>query len=157
MKKLALLFAGLSLFAATGCNNDDDNTIEYPIVGTWQPMKVVVTSVPIGDDPVSDAITFDTDCQKTSRWVFAAAGSGKRTDIGEGSTPGTCHPTFDRTFSYSYDKDSKAIQLKYQGIVEADKGSVITLNDTTLNIKFEDTSDPTEYQSMTYTLKRIPQ
>jgi hypothetical protein len=24
MKKLALLFAGLSLFVATGCNNDND-------------------------------------------------------------------------------------------------------------------------------------
>lgn len=158
MKKLALLFAGLSLFVATGCNNDDDdNTIEYPIVGTWQPMKVVVTSVPIGGTPVSDGISFDSDCQKTSRWVFAAASSGKRTENGDGSTPGTCQPTFDRNFTYTYDKDSKAIQLKYQGIVEPDKGSVVTLNETTLNIKFEDTSDPTEYQSMTYTLKRIPQ
>lgn len=157
MKKLALLFAGLSLFAATGCNNDDETPMEYPIVGTWQPMKVVVTTVPIGDDPVSDAITFDSNCQKTSRWVFAAAGAGKRTDNGEGTSPGTCQPVFDRTFSYTYDKDTKAIQIKYQGIVEADKGSVITLNDTTLNIKIEDTSDPTEYQSKTYTLKRIPQ
>ncbi|SHE55489.1 lipocalin-like domain-containing protein [Chryseobacterium takakiae] len=156
MKKLALLFAGLSLFVATGCNNDDDNTMEYPIVGTWQPMKVVVTSVPIGDDPVSDAITFDTDCQKTSRWVFAAS-SGKRTENGDGATPGTCQPTFDRTFTYTYDKDSKAIQVKYQGIVEPDKGSVVTLNETTMNVKFEDTSDPTEYKSLTYTLKRIPQ
>lgn len=156
MKKLALLFAGLSLFVATGCNNDDDNTMEYPIVGTWQPMKVVVTSVPIGDDPVSDAITFDTDCQKTSRWVFAAS-SGKRTENGDGAAPGTCQPTFDRTFTYTYDKDSKAIQVKYQGIVEPDKGSVVTLNETTMNVKFEDTSDPTEYKSLTYTLKRIPQ
>ncbi len=157
MKKLALLFAGLSLFAATGCNNDDDTTMEYPIIGTWQPTKVVVTTVAVGEDPVSDAITFDSNCQKTSRWVFAAEGSGKRTDNGEGTSPGTCQPTFDRTFSYTYDKDTKAIQIKYQGIVEADKGSVVTLNDTTLNIKIEDTSDPTEYQSKTYTLKRIPQ
>ncbi len=157
MKKLALLFAGLSLFVATGCNNDDDNTIEYPIVGTWQPIKKVVTTVAVGETPVSDGISFDTDCQKTSRWVFVAGGSGKRTDNGEGTSPGTCQPTFDRNFTFTYDKDSKAIQIKYQGIVEADKGSVVTLNDTTLNIKIEDTSDPTEYQSTTYTLRRIPQ
>ncbi|WP_449400614.1 lipocalin family protein [Chryseobacterium wanjuense] len=157
MKKLALLFAGLSLFVATGCNNDDDTTIEYPLVGTWQPVKEVVTSVPVGGTPVSDEITY-TDCQKEGRWVFNAGNTGKRTDKGDSpTTPGTCDVTFDRNFTYTYDKDSKAVQIKYQGIVEPDKGKVTTLNETTLNLTIEDTTDPTEYNSVTYTFKRIPQ
>jgi hypothetical protein len=159
MKKLALLFAGLSLFVATGCNNDDDNnnTVEYPIVGTWQPIKKVVTTVPTVGTPVSDGISFDTTCQKTSRWIFKEGSVGKRTDNGDGTSPGTCQPTFDRNFTFTYDRDTKAIQVKYQGIVEPDKGKVTMLNETTLNIAFEDTTDPTEFHSETYTLKRIPQ
>lgn len=157
MKKLALLFAGLSLFVATGCNDDDNNTtIEYPIVGTWQPTKEVVTTIPVGGGGVSDEITYTT-CQKEGRWVFAEGGTGKRTNKGDSATPGQCDTTFERNFTYTYDKSSKAIQIKYQGIVTPDKGKVMTLNETTLNLTIEDTTDPNEYHSVTYTLKRIPQ
>lgn len=155
MKKLALLFAGLSLFVATGCDKDEDPVVEAPIIGVWQPIKKVVTTVAIGEDPVSDGISFDTDCQKTSRWTFTNATTGKRTEMGDGSTPGTCVPTFDRNFSYTYDKTSKAIQVKYQGIVAPDQGRVISINETSLNIMFEDKTDPTEFHSETYTFKRI--
>ncbi len=157
MKKLALLFAGLSLFVATGCTDDTTEVMEAPLVGVWQPMKKVVTTVAIGEDPVSDAILFDTTCQKTSRWTFSSGTAGKRKDMGDSSTPGTCTPTFDRTFSYTYDKSSKAIQIKYQGIVEPDQGKIISISDTSMNIMFEDKSDPTEFHSETYTFKRIPQ
>ncbi|MCS3871592.1 hypothetical protein J3D55_004508 [Chryseobacterium ginsenosidimutans] len=157
MKKLALLFAGLSLFVATGCNNDDDEVMEAPLVGVWQPIKKVVTTVAVGQPPVSDGISFDTTCQQTSRWTFASGSTGKRTDVGDTATPGTCAPTFDRVFSYTYDKDSKAISIKYQGIVEPDQGKIISISDTTLNIMIEDKTDPTEFHSETYTLKRIPQ
>jgi len=155
MKKLALLFAGLSLFVATGCNDDDEVVVEAPIVGVWQPIKKVVTVVAIDEDPVSDGISFDTDCQKTSRWTFTNETTGKRTDVGDGSTPGTCTPTFDRNFTYTYDKTSKAIQVKYQGIVEPATGKVISVSETSLNIMFEDKTDPTEFHSETFTLKRI--
>ncbi|KQT31066.1 hypothetical protein ASG22_18705 [Chryseobacterium sp. Leaf405] len=155
MKKLALLFAGLSLFVATGCNDDDEVVVEAPIVGVWQPIKKVVTVVAIDEDPVSDGISFDTDCQKTSRWTFINETTGKRTDVGDGSTPGTCTPTFDRNFTYTYDKTSKAIQVKYQGIVEPATGKVISVSETSLNIMFEDKTDPTEFHSETFTLKRI--
>lgn len=156
MKKLALLFAGLSLFVATGCNNDDDTTIEYPLVGTWQPVKEVVTTVPVGGSPVSDEITY-TDCQKQGRWIFNSGNTGKATDKGDGAIPGECVTTFDRNFTYIYNNDTKAIEVKYQGIVEPDKGKVTGLNETTLNLTIEDTTDPTEYHSVTYTFKRIPQ
>lgn len=155
MKKLALLFAGLSLFVATGCKDDEETIMEAPLNGIWQPVKKVVTVVAIGEDPVSDGISFDTDCQKTSRWVFGIDNNGKRKDMGDSSTPGTCTPTFDRNFSYTYDKDSKAIQIKYQGIVEPDQGKIISISDTTVNIMFEDKTDPTEFHSETYTLKRV--
>ena len=156
MKKLALLFAGLSLFVATGCNNDDDTVAEAPLTGLWQPIKKVVTVVAVGQPPVSDGISFDTTCQQTSRWTFAGT-AGKRTDVGDSATPGTCAATFDRNFTYTYDKDSKAIQIKYQGIVAPDQGKIISISDTTLNIMFEDKTDPTEFHSETYTLRRIPQ
>ncbi|MDQ0592661.1 hypothetical protein QFZ37_001030 [Chryseobacterium ginsenosidimutans] len=157
MKKLALLFAGLSLFVATGCNNDEDEVMEAPLVGVWQPIKKVVTTVAVGQPPVSDGISFDTDCQKTSRWTFASEIAGKRVDMGDSSNPGTCAATFDRVFTYTYDKDSKAVSIKYQGIVQPDQGKIISISDTTLNIMFEDKTDPTEFHSETYTLKRIPQ
>ncbi|UOU99738.1 lipocalin family protein [Chryseobacterium daecheongense] len=156
MKKLALLFAGLSLFVATGCNDDDNNTIEYPLVGTWQPIKEVVTTVPASGAGVSDEITYTT-CQQEGRWVLVEGGTGKRTDKGDSATPGQCDTTFERNLTYTYDKSSKAIQIKYQGIVTPDKGKVTTLNETTLNLTIEDTTDPNEYHSVTYTLKRIPQ
>ena len=57
MKKLALLFAGLSLFAATGCSDNNDTVLEAPLVGTWQPLKEVVTTVEVGEDPVSNTKT----------------------------------------------------------------------------------------------------
>lgn len=157
MKKLALLFAGLSLFVATGCNDDDNNTVEYPLVGTWQPIKKVVTNVPVGGTPVSDEITYTT-CEQESRWVFNEGSSGKRTDRRDDSTtPGQCETASERNFTYTYDKSSKAIQIKYQGTVEPDKGKVGSLNETTLNLIIEDTTDPTEYNSVTYTFKRITQ
>jgi len=156
MKKLALLFAGLSLFVATGCNDDKETPMEYPITGVWQPVKEVVTVVPAGGSGVSDEITYST-CQKNSRWRFNTETVGKRTDQGDTATPGVCEVKADRNFTYTYDKSSKAIQIKYQGTVMADKGKVTTLNETTLNLTIENTTDPTKYQSVTYTLKRIPQ
>lgn len=157
MKKLALLFAGLSLFVATGCNDDDDAVVEAPIVGVWQPIKEVVTVVPIGGTPVSDEITYTT-CEKESRMRFKTETIGQRTLSGDsGVNPGQCTITSDRNFTYTYDKSTKAIQIKYQGIVEPEKGKVTRLDDTTLNLTIEDTTDPTEYQSITYTMKRIAQ
>jgi hypothetical protein len=156
MKKLALLFAGLSLFVATGCNNDDEVVQEAPLVGVWQPVKKVVTVVAIGEVPVSDGISFDTTCQQTSRWTFASGNAGTRKDMETAQRREPVH-LFDRTFTYTYDKDSKAIQIKYQGIVQPDQGRIISISDTALNIMFEDKSDPTEFHSETYTFKRIPQ
>ncbi|EJL72120.1 lipocalin-like domain-containing protein [Chryseobacterium populi] len=156
MKKLALLFAGLSLFVATGCNDDDNDTQEFPIVGLWQPIKEVVTTVPVSGSGVSDEITYN-DCQKQSRWRFDEGSSGKRNNVEESPNPGQCDTVFERPFTYTYNKSDKRVEIKYQGIATPDKGKVTTLNDTTLNLTIEDTTDPNEYHSVTYTLKRIPQ
>lgn len=157
MKKLVLLFAGLSLFVATGCKNDDDTPMEYPLVGLWQPLKEVVTTVEVGQDPVSDLITY-SDCQKQSRWRFTTDVSGKRTDWGDTATPGVCDIKSDRNFSYTYDKGGKTVQIKYQGTVEPSTGTVATLNETTLNLAVrENTANPKIYKTRTYTFKRIPQ
>lgn len=157
MKKLALLFAGLSLFVATGCNDDNDNEMEYPLVGVWQPLKEVVTTVETGEDPVSDQITY-TDCQKDSRWRFNTDVAGKVTMWGDSSVPGECTISSDRNFTYTYDKSAKTVVIKYQGTVEPDNGKIITLNDTTLNLSIrENTEDPNVFKTRTYTMKRIPQ
>jgi len=157
MKKLALLFAGLSLFVATGCNDDGDNKMEYPLVGVWQPLKEVVTTVETGEEPVSDLITY-TDCQKESRWRFNTEASGKRTDWDFiGVTP-QCAIQSDRNFTYTYDKSAKTVVIKYQGTVEPSNAKVVTLDDVTLNLAVrEETQDPTVYKTRTYTFKRIPQ
>ncbi|KFF08603.1 lipocalin-like domain-containing protein [Chryseobacterium luteum] len=157
MKKLALLFAGLSLFVATGCNDDGDNEMEYPLIGLWQPLKEVVTTVEVGEDPVSDLITY-TDCQKNSRWRFNTQTSGKRNDWGEIGTTPQCAITSQRNFTYTYDRSAKTVIVKYEGTVEPSSGKIITLNDTTLNVAFrEETQDPTVYKTRTFTMKRIPQ
>lgn len=157
MKKLALLFAGLSLFVATGCNNDNDNETEYPLVGVWQPYKEVVTTVETGETPVSDEITYTT-CQKDSRWRFNTETVGKRTDWGDSATPGQCAISSDRNFTYTYDKSAKTVIIKYQGIVEPASGKIVTLNETTLNLAIrENTENPNVFKTRTYTMKRIPQ
>lgn len=157
MKKLALLFAGLSLFVATGCNDDKDPVMEAPIVGVWQPLKEVVTTVEVNEQPVSDVITYST-CQKESRWRFNTDVLGKRTDWGDTATSGQCAIVSDKNFTYTYDKSSKSVQIKYQGIVEPVTAKVVTLDDTTLNLAVrEETQDPTVFKTRTYTFKRIPQ
>lgn len=157
MKKLALLFAGLSLFVATGCNDDDGNTMEAPLVGVWQPLKEVVTTVEVGEDPVSDLITY-TDCQKEGRWRFNTEVSGKRTKNDEMGTTPQCTIVSDQNFTYTYDKSAKTVVLKFQGIVEPVNGKVVTLDDATLNLALrEETQDPTVYKTRTITMRRIPQ
>ncbi|CAA7194818.1 lipocalin-like domain-containing protein [Chryseobacterium potabilaquae] len=156
MKKLAVLLAGLSLWVATGCNNDDNTIVEYSLVGTWMPVKEVLTTVETGEDPVTDVITYNS-CQQESRWVFNEGSGGKRTDKVASGTVGQCDTSFERNFTYTYDKGEKKVNIKYQGIVEPDKGKVVTLNDTTFNLMIEDTTDPTEYHSKTYTFKRVTQ
>ncbi|CAM3036905.1 hypothetical protein DRF59_11760 [Chryseobacterium flavum] len=157
MKKLALLFTGLSLLVATGCNDDNDNVMEAPLVGVWQPIKEVVTTVEVDEQPVSDVITYST-CQKESRWRFNTDVKGKRTDWDENVTTGQCAIASDKNFTYTYDKDSKAVQIKYQGIVEPANAKVISLDDTTLNLAVrEETQDPTVFKTRTYTFKRIVQ
>ncbi len=156
MKKLALLFAGLSLFVATGCN-DDDKEMEYPLVGVWQPLKEVVTTVETGEEPVSDLITY-TDCQKEGRWRFNSEATGKVTTNGEIGTTPQCTILSDQNFTYTYDRSAKTIVIKFQGIVEPSNGKIITLDDTTLNLSLrEETQDPTVYKTRTYTMRRIPQ
>ncbi|WP_353148917.1 lipocalin family protein [Chryseobacterium sp.] len=157
MKKLTLLFAGLSLFVATGCTSSNDDVMEAPLVGVWQPLKEVVTTVETGEDPVSDLITY-TECQKESRWKFNADASGKRSDVEDGTVAGQCDSQPDKNFTYTYDKGGKSLQMKYQGIVESVNAKVVTLDATTLNLAVrEETQDPTVFKTRTYTFKRIPQ
>lgn len=155
MKKLAL-FAGLSLLAFTGCNDDDSPEQLFPIVGTWSPTKEVRTQVPANGLGFSDEIVY-TDCQKEGRWVFNENSSGKRTNRDMAGSPATCSTISERNFTYVYNSSEKNFEIKYQGTVVADKGKVTLLNAETLNLKIEDTTDPTIYKSTTYTFKRIPQ
>ncbi|MGO4710026.1 lipocalin family protein [Chryseobacterium sp. 2TAF14] len=155
MKKLAL-FAGLSLLAFTGCNDDDAPEQVFPIVGTWSPTKEVKTQIPADGVGFSDEIVY-TDCQKEGRWVFNENSSGKRTNKDMAGSPAICSTTAERNFTYIYDSSEKNIEIKYQGTVVPDKGKVTLLNAETLNLKIEDTTDPTIYKSTTYTFKRIPQ
>ena len=60
-------------------------------------------------------------------------------------------------YSYSYNKDTKAIEVKYQGTVLSEKGKVTRLDADGLNVMIEDTTNPTVYKTVTYSLKRIPQ
>ncbi|WP_419869715.1 lipocalin family protein [Chryseobacterium sp. CT-SW4] len=154
MKKLALLFTGLSLLAITGCNDDDTPELIYPIAGTWQPVKEVITVIPTGGGGYSDEITYST-CQQESRWIFNENSSGQRTDNEEVGTPAVCSVISDRSFTYVYDKKEKDFEIKYQGTAATEKGEVTLLTETSLNLKIEDMTDPNQYKSVTYTFKRV--
>lgn len=155
MKKLALLFFGVSLLVTTGCNNSNDIVIEEPIIGFWQPTKEVVTIVEVGEQPISDVITY-TECQKKSRWWFSSETAGKRVDVEDPTTGPDCTILPDKNFTYSYDKSSKALQIKYMGVVAPVNTKVMTLDATTLNLSIrEETEDPEIYRTRTITFKRV--
>ena len=157
MKKLALIFAGLSLMVATtGCNDDDETVQEFPIVGTWKPVGEVWTEVDLNGVGISDQIAY-TACQKESTWVFNENASGKRTDRDEVGSPLTCSDINQRNFTYIYNKTDKSFEIKSQGAIVADKGKVVDLNAETMNLKFEDTTNPNLYKSITRTYKRVVQ
>lgn len=155
MKKLALLFAGLSLLVATGCKDDDPQQL-FPLNGLWQPVKEVITTIPVGGSGVSDEIAYTT-CQKESRWLFNEGSTGKRTDRDEIGSPAICSTVSEKNFTYTYSTSDNRIEIKYQGTVVPDKGKVTKLDESTLNLTIEDSTNPNEYKSKTYTFKRIPQ
>ncbi|KQR93832.1 hypothetical protein ASG01_08195 [Chryseobacterium sp. Leaf180] len=155
MKKLALIFAGLSLMAISGCNNSDDNEQpEYSMVGTWKPIREVRTSVPTGGGGVTDDITYTT-CQQDGRWLFNENKTGKRTDKGEVGNPLACSTTSDRNLTYNYNKEDTSIEIKYAGTIVSDIGKVVYLDQTTMNLRIDDNTNPTVAKSTTYTLKRV--
>lgn len=155
MKKLALLFAGLSLMATTGCKDDEIEQV-FPIVGEWKPVKEVRTEIDLNGAGFSDQIAY-TPCQQNSRWIFEENNSGKRTDNDEAGSPATCSVISARNFTYIYNPGDNNFEIKYQGTVVPHKGKVVLLDAETLNLRIEDTSNPDVYNSTTYTFKRIVQ
>ncbi|AZA78181.1 hypothetical protein EG347_11975 [Chryseobacterium sp. G0186] len=155
MKKLALLFSGLSLLVATGCNDSNNFVDESSLLGFWKPVKEVITTVEVGEQPISDVITY-TDCQKESRWWFSSEVKGKRIDVKDPATTGLCEIQPEQNFTYTYDKSSKDVQMKYQGVVAPVNAKVITLDETTLNLAVrEETENPKIFKTRTYTFKRV--
>lgn len=156
MKKLALIFAGLSLMVATGCKDDETQQV-FPIVGTWKPVKEVRTEIDVNGAGFSDEIVY-TPCQQDSRWVFNEASTGKRVDNDfVGATTPVCSVINTRNFSYIYNSGDQNFEIKYAGTVVPEKGKVVLLDAQTLNLKIEDRTDPNLYISKTYTFKRIVQ
>lgn len=154
MKKLAVIFAGLSLFVATSCNDDKEDPVTYfPITGTWQPIRETWTEVPNNPDPVSDPIYY-TACQQQSRWVFQSNFSGSIEDHDD-TAAGTCAVTGVRTFTYSYNGNGDDnFQIKYGGQIVPQTGKVTKLTANEMNIKLE-TIDNAGYHSKTYSFKRV--
>ena len=148
MKKLALYFGILMLAATVGCKQDSVETLQYSVEGTWQPYKIVETTITNG---VSDSQIYNfSACQLQSRWLFKADNTGNQTT--KDDTSGTCDIILNDNITYTYDKVSNAITITHQnGNVEY--GRVTSQSATQMNMVLE-TNTGTVYHSLTYSFNK---
>jgi hypothetical protein len=147
MKKLALYFSVLLMTATFSCKQDRTENPQYTVVGTWQPYKIVETTVANG---VSDSQVYNfSTCEKDSRWTFTADYKGSQLTKSDAS--GTCDIIKTENITYSLDTNN-AISITHQN-GDVDYGRVTSATDTKMNIVLE-TNTGNVYHSLTYSFNR---
>lgn len=144
-----ILFAAAFLLFLGGCKDDDP--VEYPITGTWQPTQMVKNTVANNDTTTTTETFIYTDCEKEGRWTFNEDKSGKavQKEMFGGTT---CVQTKNATFNYTYDKLSGKIIIDYINFSE--QGAITDITEKTMNLKIEE-FNASGYISRTYTLQKI--
>ncbi|MBS1549667.1 MAG: lipocalin family protein [Bacteroidetes bacterium] len=148
MKKLALYFGILLLSVNIGCKQDSTETPQYSVEGTWQPYKIVETTITNG---VSDSQIYNfSACQLESRWVLNADNTGNQTTKDE--VAGNCDVVLNDNITYTYDKINNAMVITHQN-GDVEYGRVISQTETQMNMVLE-TNTGTVYHSLTYSFNK---
>jgi hypothetical protein len=148
MKKLALYFGVLMLSVAVGCKQEAEESVQYSVEGTWQPFKIVETTVTNG---VSDSQVYNfSACQLESRWTFNPDNTGNQMTKDEVGT--NCDVILNDNITYTYDNIANALVITHQN-GDVEYGRVISQNDTKMNVVLE-TNTGTVYHSLTYSFNK---
>lgn len=131
-KTIVLVFSFLMLSA---CRDDESSSTTPSIVGTWQPISLKVSGSQNGQN-FSQTIAANQ-CQLQSRSTFQANGTGI-SKIWDDSN-GTCTQSPDVNFTYTYNKDTKAITITADGNTQS--GTVVALSNTQLVYQMPSTYD----------------
>jgi hypothetical protein len=148
MKKLALYFGVLLLSVSVSCKQDSEDIPQYTIEGTWQPYKIVETTITNG---VSDSQVYNFSvCQQNSRWLFNTNNTGNQKTNDD--VNGNCDLILDDNITYTYDKIANALTITHQnGNVEY--GRVVSQTASKMNIVLE-TNTGVVYHSLTYSFNK---
>ncbi len=149
MKNLIILFAAAFLVILTGCKDDDP--VEYPIVGVWQPTQMVKNTVANNDTSTTTETFIYSQCEMDGRWIFNEdmTGSVLLKEMFGGTT---CVQTKNATFKYTYDKLSGKLIIDYINLSE--QGAITDVTESTMNLKIEE-FNASGYVSKTYSLVKI--
>lgn len=150
MKKILIVLLGLFLFT-TSCKKEDEK-VDYPsIVGTWKPVKMVLTVVD-GSQVLADSQSYYYDeCQQESRFVFNEDLSG-HVFLKDNYGGLNCILVQDENFTYNYTPKSGKINLQY--ITLSDEGKISEVTESSMNLQIAVT-EGNVYTSKTYTLQKI--
>lgn len=147
MKKTYYLFALWTLLATLySCREESSTEQHHSIVGTWKPIKEVVTRVDLQNTATSELFTLD-DCQQSTRYTFNADLSGRL--IKKSKRNDLCEQDFDTSFNYQYHNDGK---FNMQSIhTEFQQGDISFHDANTMNLKLITQNDETKVITTTVT------
>lgn len=137
MKKLFVISVALILGFLTSCRSDNNSeSAQLMLTGSWQPDKIVSVATPINGAPTTTTVVTNA-CQKKGRLVFNANSTGKVTYWDASS--GTCIVTLQSDFTYSFNPDTKQFTITINN--NTMEGAVTTLTDGNLVIYYVDKSN----------------
>ncbi|WP_378180559.1 lipocalin family protein [Aquimarina sp. SS2-1] len=138
MKKILLLFVATISFCITSCGDDDDDgTVQDPLVGSWQLSQEFENGVEIASDP----------CDLEGVLTFRINGTYEGTFFEDDGT-GVCVQLVEETETGTWRKTGNNI---YTFIVEGDTiTDEITFSGNTFSIEYSDTfgDQTTEYRDV---------
>lgn len=152
MKKTVYLFVLSFLITMLfSCREETSNAENFSVIGTWKPVKEVVTQVDLQNTAVSELYTLD-DCQQGTRYTFNADFSGRL--VKKSKRHDTCVEDFDTPFNYQLSGDGKfSMQSIY---TDHQEGDIVFHNANVMNLKIVTQNEETKViTTIVTTLHRV--